>query len=354
MMRALERVRVAADLTSATVDGREVTASGAKALRKALADALYEAFHTGRDLQREQPRRPVQDPVFERALRAMVPHEGTRVLAPVEPGSPATVRLNGVRVLIPPDRLGAPGATGSDGSDGRPSRWVTLPAVAPSLSPGFLLVNGSHGHGLEEGACVRVYAGAENPDAAPGLWGAMLTRLEELRLPYRAKVLSARDHYPRRDSVVVYLGRRSWHAVPDLAAAATAAGGLGREVSLYVAALGRGLGWAWEPHDPRPGMRGLSFGEHRSQAVAAGLVACAERGGDRERAVAEALRAAGAVPGAVHRNLGSPRLPFETPPPFETPQPSETPRSSETPQPFGTPRLSGTPQPFGTLRPFGT
>ncbi len=317
LTRALERVRVGADLTSAGVDGREITAGGPKALRKALADALYEAFHTGRDPQREQPRRPTHDPGFEQALRAMVPHDSTRVLAAVEPGSPAVVRLNGVRLLLSPDRLGAEardetGRETGDETGGGLSRWVTLPAVSPALSPGFLLVNGSHGHGMREGACVRVYAGARTPEAAPELWGAILARLEELRLPYRAKVLSARDHYPRRDSIVVYLGRRSWHAVPDVAAAAAAAGGLREDLSLYVAALGRGVGWAWEPHDPRPGMRGLSFGEHRSQAVAAGLVACAGQGGDREQAVTEALRAAGVVPGAVHRNLGSPPLPFET------------------------------------------
>ncbi|MEU4541374.1 T3SS effector HopA1 family protein [Streptosporangium sp. NPDC023825] len=331
LMRALERVRVGADLTSATVDGREITAGGPKALRKVLADALYEAFHTGRDPHREQPRRPPHDPGFEQALRAMVPHDSTRVLATVEPGSPAVVRLNGVRVLIPQDRIGAEARTGTrdqtrtetggetrteTGTGGEAggglSRWVTLPAVLPALSPGFLLVNGSQGHGMQEGACVRVYAGVRTPDAAPGLWGAMLARLEELRLPYRAKVLSARDHYPRRDSVVVYLGWRSWHAAPDVAAAAAAAGGLREDLSLYVAALGRGVGWAWEPHDLRPGMRGLSFGEHRSQAVAAGLVACAGQGGDREQAVTEAMRAAGAMPGAVHRNLASPPLPFET------------------------------------------
>ncbi|MET9342310.1 T3SS effector HopA1 family protein [Nonomuraea sp. NPDC003804] len=305
MMRALDRVRVGADLTSATVDGRDVTAGSPKALRTALADALYEAFHTGGDPREGRPRRLSRDPGFEQALRAMVPHSGTRVLAPVEPGSPGVVRLNGVRVLVPEARLDA-------AADGGPSRWVTLPAVMPALSPGFLLVNGSLGHGMEEGVFVRVYAGADSPDAAPGLWGAMLTRLEELRLPYRAKVLSARAHYPRRDSIVVYLGRRSWHAVPDVARAAAAAGGLRRDLSVYVAELGRGVGWAWEPRDPRPGMRGLSFGEHRSHAVAAGLLAHAERGGDREHAVSEALRDAGVVPGAVHRNLGSPVLPFET------------------------------------------
>ncbi|MGI5271713.1 T3SS effector HopA1 family protein [Nonomuraea sp. CA-218870] len=305
MRQHLDRVRVAADLASATVDGREVTASGPKALRKALADALYEAFHTGGTPKEDQPRRPPGDPAFEQVLRAMVPHPGTRVLAPVEPGAPDVVRLGGVRVLIPEQDTAAGGEAGQ-------TRWVTLPSVMPALSPGFLLVNGSAGHGLDEGACVRVYAAAERPDAAPGLWGAILARLEELGLRYRAKVLSIRGHYPRRDSIVVYLGPRSWHAVPEIARAATAAGGLRPDLSAYVAPLGPGLGWAWEPHDPRPGMRGLSFGEHRSHAVAAGLLAHAEHGGDLERTVDEELRAAGITPGAPHRNLDSPPLLFET------------------------------------------
>ncbi|MGW0587127.1 T3SS effector HopA1 family protein [Streptosporangium sp. NPDC002607] len=307
MKQSLDRVQISADLMSATVDDREVTADSPKALRGALADALYDVFHAGREL-REGPRpKSLRDSGFEQALRAMVPHRVSPVLAPMEPGSPAVVRLHGVRVLIPEPQLGAEVET-----PGGPSRWVSLPAVLPALSPGFLLVNGSLGHDIEQGACVRLYVGADAADAAPGLWGAVIERLEELQVPYRAKVLSARDLYPRRDAIVVYLGSRSWHVVPEIARAASAAGGLRQDMSSYVAELDRGIGWAWEPQDSRPGMRGLSFGEHRSQAVTAGLLAHAEHGGDRDQAVAEALRAAGIVPDAVHRNLDSPTLPFET------------------------------------------
>ncbi|MET8049595.1 T3SS effector HopA1 family protein [Streptosporangium sp. NPDC005286] len=56
-----------------------------------------------------------------------------------------------------------------------------------------------------------------------------------------------RDLYSRRDSIVVHLGRLAWHAVPEIGAAATATGGLRQDLSTYVAALGRGIGWAWEP-----------------------------------------------------------------------------------------------------------
>ncbi|WP_449066688.1 T3SS effector HopA1 family protein, partial [Planomonospora algeriensis] len=94
--------------------------------------------------------------------------------------------------------------------------------------------------------------------------------------------------------------------------------------------LGPGVGWAWEPQDRRPGMRGMSFGEHRSHAVAAGLLAHAEQGGDRDEAVREALRAAGVEPGAVHRNIGSPPLPFETSGPDNGPGPCEDQEGGDT------------------------
>ncbi|WP_214409113.1 T3SS effector HopA1 family protein [Sphaerisporangium fuscum] len=307
MRRLLDRVRISPDLTSATVDDREVGGDGPRTLRGALSIALYDAFHAGQKPRETARRKSLRDPGFEQALRAMVPHRDSRVLAPLVPGTADVVRLHGVRVLVPAARLGAEAET-----PGGPARWVGVPAVLPALSPGFLLVNGSLGHDFEAGSCVRLYVGAETPDAAPGLWGALLGRLEDLQVPYRAKVLSARDLYPRRDSIVVYLGRRSWHVVPELTRAATAAGGLRRDVSAYVAELAGGVGWGWEPQDPRPGMRGLSFGEHRSQAVAAGLLAHAEHGGDRDRSVTEALLAAGITPGALHRNLTSPAVPFET------------------------------------------
>ncbi|WP_449060965.1 T3SS effector HopA1 family protein, partial [Planomonospora algeriensis] len=221
MKRSLDRVRIHPDLASATVDDREVTADGPKALRGALADALYDAFHAGRDPAAGRRHKSLRDPDFERLLRAAVPHDDCPALALAEPGTPGVVRLNRVRVRIPESRLGEEVATPAG-----PARRVSLPAVQAAISPGFLLVSGSAGHGLEEGARLRVYLGAGSAEAAPALWGAVLERLEGLGLPYNAKVLSARRLYPRRDSIVVYLGHRAWHAAPEIAAAAAAAGGL--------------------------------------------------------------------------------------------------------------------------------
>ncbi|GGO00657.1 hypothetical protein GCM10010116_01030 [Microbispora rosea subsp. aerata] len=310
LAETLDQVEIGADLRSATLGEREVTADNVRTFRGMLAGALYDLLHAGRP-HREGPRRKsVRDPEFETALREMVPHQSSRALVPVHPDAPAVVTLSGVRVRVPEERL----AEEVETAGGR-ARWVSLPAVLPALSPGFLLVNGSLGAGLDQGRCLRLYLGVTEPQPVAGLWGAVLGRLEELRVPYRAKVLSARDLYPRRDAIVVYLGPRAWHAVPEIARAATAAGGLRPDVSTYVARLGDGIGWAWEPEDPRPQMRGMSFGEHRSHAIAAGLLAHAagEGPGGRDAAVADALRAAGVDPGRPHRNTGSPGLPFEEP-----------------------------------------
>ncbi|MEO3857094.1 T3SS effector HopA1 family protein [Acrocarpospora sp. B8E8] len=306
MKLSLDRVQIGPDRTSATVDDREVTADSPKALRSALAGALYDVFHAGRAPAAGPRPKSIRDSAFERELRVMVPHPLSSVLAPVAPGASDVVQLSGVRVRIPEPQLGAEVDTPAG-----PARWVNLPAVLPRVSPGFLLVNGSAGADMRPSAHVRLYVGAETADAAPELWGAVLTRLERLRVPYRAKVLSARDLYPRRDSIVVYLGSRAWHAVPDIAEAAAAAGGLRGDASAYVAEVGPGIGWAWEPQDDRPGMRGLSFGEHRSHAIAAGLLAYARQGGDRDEEVTVALRAAGIEPDALYRNADSPPLPFE-------------------------------------------
>jgi len=214
-----------------------------------------------------------------------------------------TVRLGRVRVRIPAGLLttGAPAVPGSAVS-------VRLPALRPALSPGFLVVSGSRGSGPPDTPCLRVYFHIDTPDAAPTVWGAILVRLEELGVTYRAKVVSARQLYPRRDAMVVYLRAPSWAAVPAIQHAAKATGALGTDVSAYVAHIDSGVGWAWDPEDPRPGMGGMSFGEHRSHAIATGILAAATGNGtgDREAAVGAALCAAGIRPGEIHRNIDSP------------------------------------------------
>jgi hypothetical protein len=238
-------------------------------------------------------------------LRAAVPHDSSIVDGEVDPGlvgaESAVVRLSGIRVLVP--------AAGIVGARDGEAAQVRLPAVLPTVSPGFLMVGGSRGSGRSAGSLLRVYLHLTAPDAAPVVWGAVLNRLEGRGVTYRAKVTSARKLFPRRDAMVVYLGPDSWDAVSDVRAAAMATGGLDAGVSAYAARLDAGVSLAWEPDDPRPGMRGMSFGEHRSQAIATGLVAASTDGsGDRYAAVAEALMAASVDPLRPFRNTTSPTI----------------------------------------------
>jgi hypothetical protein len=316
----LDEVDIDSTQWHATVGDRTLTAETHRQLRAMLSGVLYESWHVGRPpRERPQPLR-VRDKTFEEDLRAAVPHDSSIVNAQVDPtlagpqlvgaqlvgaqlvgAELAVVRLNGIRVLVPAERIVAAGEGGAP--------QVRLPAVLPAASPGFLMVTGSRGTDLGGGDLLRVYLHLGTPDAAPVVWGAVLTRLEERGVAYRAKVTSGKALFPRRDGMVVYLGPDSWGAVADVRDAAVASGGLDDEVSAYAARLDAGVGCAWEPVDPRPGMGGLSFGQHRSQVISAALVAAAMDGsGDRHAVVAEALLAAGIDPNRPFRNTTSPEL----------------------------------------------
>jgi HopA1 effector protein family len=96
--------------------------------------------------------------------------------------------------------------------------------------------------------------------------------LAGIQIGYRAKVVSRPDMLPRWDGLVVYLAGRDLEAAGRVAAAAGGIRGIGGQVSVFAKPIAHGVAIAWEPADRRPGMRGLSFGEHRSAALADGLV----------------------------------------------------------------------------------
>jgi HopA1 effector protein family len=304
LTEALDQVSVASDLCGAAVGDREVRAADRDQLQARLAGALYDLWHAGRDRPDAPGWRTLRDPAFEQRLRAAVPHESCVVPAQVSTArAGSVVMLNRVRVRVPAERLVALDGLAGGGS----LTGVRMPAVLPALSPGFLVVNGSRGTCQAKAACLRVYVHLDAPEQAVGVWAAVVDRLECLGVPYRVKVTSAPRMFPRRDALVAYLGPESWKAVPDIHEAAVGAG-VGGDVSTYVARLDAGVGLAWEPADPRPGMRGMSFGEHRSHAIAAGILAAAapDAPGDRHAAVAAALRAARIDPQQPYRNIDSP------------------------------------------------
>lgn len=303
LAEALRPVQVDVAALTARAGQHELRADSRTELRRLLSAALYDRLHTGRGGWRPGTPRELTDEAFEARLRAVVPHRHTTVATSVDEVSDGAVvvRLDGVRVRLPVSDVDTV-AAGQD-------VLLRVDCVRPRLSPGFLLVNGSAGHGLGDGPVLRVYVNVQLPEAAPEVLGVTLAALERLAVPYRAKITSVRAALPRRDAAVVYLGRRAWHAVTVVAAAVQHTAGRGDEVSPYTRRLGPGLSTAWEPGDARPGYRGLSFGEHRSLVISNALTEHANKAyPSLESAIENEFRAAGIDYRAPFRNVTSPDL----------------------------------------------
>lgn len=308
---ALRTVRVSSDLTNAAVGERELAAGEHTELRGLLAGEIYQMWHVGTRLVDGDPPRSMRDPETEELLAQAMPFRRTvrelRVVRESTAAEDLIVSLGGLRVRVPTDRVHR-GSTARTGERVR----VELDAARPAVSPGFFLVDRSASRGpIPTGPTLRVYVHLDDVDTAVAMWGAVLAALEDLAVEYRAKISSVRRMFPRRDGLVVYLGPRSWHAVEEIMRAVVAVGDRSRSsTSPFSRLVGPGVALAWEPYDTRPGMRGMSFGEHRAAAVVEGVLAHASspegRYSDRDTAVAAALREAGIDPEDPARNLGSP------------------------------------------------
>ncbi|MGC9495124.1 T3SS effector HopA1 family protein [Streptomyces sp. WG7] len=319
----LAAVSLSPDGTGVRLGDRDVTADRPRRLCQRLGTALYEVFHAGHAFG-DKPGILRRDPALEVPLAQAVPHATTPVAArlldgPAErgpgPGSPGlggpgpggpVATVGGVRVRLPD--AAPPELVGGVSGDGY--HVLRLPTARPRLSPGFFLVDGSRGS-CGPGPLVRLYIHLTDPGAAVRVWSAVLGVLEGLEVPYRSKITSSRTLLPRLDGMVVYLGAAAWHAVPAVAGAVSAAD-VGPETSAFARALAPGLSLAWEPDDARPGRSGGSFGQHRSLAIAEGVVD-AMADGDLSRAhtyVLTRLAESGIDPSALHRNIDSPDLPF--------------------------------------------
>ncbi|UFQ16851.1 MULTISPECIES: T3SS effector HopA1 family protein [Streptomyces] len=289
---------------SARIGERTVEADTALALRDRLTMLIYECLHAGRpELPGGLPR-TLRDADLERLLTQATPHpttvRRTRLLG--SDAGQAIVELDGLRVRVPRETCTEAGPEGAVD--------VALQAVRPALSPGFFLADGSAGR-PEGKELLRLYVHVTDSSYAPDVWNTVLTALEATGAPYRAKISSSPLLYPRRDALVVYLGSEALHVADAVVRAAAATPGLGGAVSPFTHELAPGLSCAWEPTDTRPGRSHMSFGEHRSAAVAEGLLnhvhtptRCS-----RAEAVASALTQAGIDPRQPARDLVSPELP---------------------------------------------
>jgi hypothetical protein len=298
----ISSISVSPEQREATVAGREIEAETPRELRRILSESIYSVFHAGLP-DGHVPAR-LRDREFESRLAAVVPHRHVAAQAVVR--SESVRDADGAeRVLVEREgvRFWAP-ATALSGADIRPGNQVglALPAARPALSPGFFLVDGSTPR--QRGRDVlRVYLHIRHVDAAVAVWKETLTFLERHAVPYRAKVLSAVEMYPRWDALVVYLDGIHSGVAPQLAEAVGDLPGIGTEVSAFAEELRPGIATAWEPSDAHAGRQALSFGQHRATVLAAALVEAVGYDPARtERLVVERLVEAGIDPEFPARN----------------------------------------------------
>lgn len=320
LAEAVDAVTVAPDGLSATLGAplAEQTLEGPNAavVAQKLGATLYQTVHVGRESTASSRPRTLRDRELDRLFAEAMPHRTALTRAVVHETAADgsfVAEINGLRVLLeqpePADALPRQ----------RPAAaTLALPAARPAVSPGFFLADGSRGIGRGS-QLLRVYVHLTAPDAAPAVWAAVLGYLEDQRLPYRAKVSSSPDLYPRRDALVVYLGPQAWPAALGVADVVQPLAGVGSSTSPFLHRIAPGVGVAWEPEDPRSTRRGLSFGEHRAGVLAEALVRHAtlddgpddgpDDGLSRYEAVAEAYLNAVIDPLNPARNLSSPAVP---------------------------------------------
>ncbi|WP_053706403.1 T3SS effector HopA1 family protein [Streptomyces sp. WM6373] len=312
----MRRINVSADRSAARVGERETEAETPRELRRILSEAIYDVFHSGQQDAKIPTR--LRDPALEARFAAVVPHADITTSAVARSGAEqddkgntrVLVEREGVRFWAPEGVLAAVDGQPADAevkaSDVRPGDVVRLrmSSARPGLSPGFFLVDGSTPRRGGRDV-LRLYVNVTNVDDAIGVWGAALSFLEERGLPYRAKVLSAPELYPRRDALVVYLDGELASVAPELAAALGDLPGIGADTSSFVEELRPGIATAWEPTDPHSGRQGLSFGQHRASVLATALVDSSDTPDTAERTVVERFTEAGIDPANPARNLPS-------------------------------------------------
>lgn len=295
-----------------TIAGHVLTADSARDLRQVLSGHLYNHWHTRLGQDEDTTTRFYRDLPFERRLAAHTPVHTTQRAATLlpdraveddeHPDRVVLVLLDGVRVGMP---------RASILEQREQAVLLTAPAARPSLSPGFWLVDGSRGRFLSGRAPLRVYLSIPEMDSAPRVWQTALQALEAGGHRYRAKVGSSARLYPRTDACVVYLdGSSPTTDEPDgpvgaLLGALRDSPGLGDTTSVFTRTLAPGIAVASEPVDPRPGMAGMSFGQHRCHAVATGIIDTTA-GVDLAARVRAALLAAAVDPGDPARNTSLP------------------------------------------------
>lgn len=286
-------------------DGRALDGTTFKSWMGSLAVRLYTAIHSGQD---GMPEGSDFDYAFdtesEMIISSATPMKWRYVDCPVvlRPTnlSGLVVYSQGLRVFVPENRVKV---------DKGDVAKIRMTAIETRLSAGFVFFNSTDSVAEGSGRILRLYLNEPSIDAAVESWRTIMAWQQEAGVRLRAKILSRRNQYPRRDAIVVYFNQNSWSHLRDLLRVLTERRSDRLETSTLCQRVGPGLSIAWEPYDPEGvGRRSISFGEHRTETIAKALLMnWWVDEGFQERVIAH-LEQANIDPDNVWRNLDSPDL----------------------------------------------
>lgn len=280
-------------------------------LRQELASALYEELHAGMSPEAAGSRHAKRDRNFEKLLIDGLPHTTSPTEAKVSsapddnsPDSHVVCEITRTRIRVPSEMLP---------TDSRADDRVELPlaAVRPTLSPGFLLVNSSLGPPAGRDDVLRIYIHVAHAASAASTWATTIQTLEGRSARYRAKVLSRPSSFPRQDAIVVYVTEDSWPHVRAVVEAVATMPDRPESTSPLTAPVAPGVSLAWEPRDRRQGWTRMSFGQHRTTAVADSVVRQLTHEITPEQAIVDSFADAAIDVREPARNADSPDFPLE-------------------------------------------
>jgi hypothetical protein len=161
---------------------------------------------------------------------------------------------------------------------------VTIRKPRNLVQNGFYMAvgnQGSDGRGNAQGnfAIARVYFNL-SPEGALAVMNGLTRQLNEITIPFSFKALYNPSEYDRYDSAVLYFDKSNYQAVRQVLQSVYAENQLHfqREVPLFTKLLAPGLGLAEEPDQKFATKE--SFGTHRCQIVARGLLDAWQNGDD--------------------------------------------------------------------------
>lgn len=275
-----------------------------KSQTKNLALQIYATFHAGVTVAPTNNSDFVNDAALEEKILHASPikwrEAPVKLLETITQPEGAIVAYQGLKVFVPLARIIGPLDKAAD------TITIRLSAVEPRLSTGFCFFTNKQGAG-NMSAPLRLYRYAPDPSELLPVWTEFIHWCGTTELPMRAKLLSRTHEYPRRDALVIYMPEEAWPHVDELAELLKVTSSV-TDVSSFAKPLADGVSAAWEPKDAAIGRRQISFGEHRSEAVAEGIVADLVAGNTNHGLLIDRLKQANIDPRHVHRNLDSPAI----------------------------------------------